>query len=119
MIEAGRVADPTGNWADTLAPALVRPCLRLSRADRPIGWWLLLMPCWWSAGLAAIAAGARGPNPRHVLLFLIGAIVMRGAGCTWNDLVDRDLDARVERTRSRPIPSGQVSVAGAIVFLVL
>ncbi len=115
----GSVADATGNWVDTGAPLWIRPYLRLTRLDRPIGWWLLLMPCWWSAGLAAIAAGAWVPNPWHVLLFLIGAIVMRGAGCTWNDLVDRDLDARVERTRSRPIPSGQVSVAGAVVFLVL
>jgi 4-hydroxybenzoate polyprenyltransferase len=116
---AGRVADATGNWVDTLAPAWTRPYLRLTRLDRPIGWWLLLMPCWWSAALAAIPAGKWGPDPWHVVLFLIGAIVMRGAGCTWNDLVDRDIDARVERTRSRPIPSGQVSVRAAIVFMVL
>ena len=120
MSEAtGRVADATGNWVDTSAPAWIRPYLRLTRLDRPIGWWLLLLPCWWSAALAAVAAGEWGPNPWHVLLFLIGAIVMRGAGCTWNDLVDRDIDARVERTRSRPIPSGQVTVRGAAVFLVL
>jgi 4-hydroxybenzoate polyprenyltransferase len=116
---AGRVADATGNWVDTVAPVWLRPYLRLTRLDRPIGWWLLLMPCWWSAALAAIPAGRWGPDPWHVLLFLVGAIVMRGAGCTWNDLVDRDIDARVERTRSRPIPSGQVSVAAAAVFLVL
>jgi 4-hydroxybenzoate polyprenyltransferase len=116
---AGRVADATGNWVDTLAPSWLRPYLRLTRLDRPIGWWLLLMPCWWSAALAAIPAGGWGPDPWHVLLFLVGAIVMRGAGCTWNDLVDRDIDARVERTRSRPIPSGQVSVPAAAVFLVL
>ena len=116
---AGRVADATGNWVDTLAPAWLRPYLRLTRLDRPIGWWLLLMPCWWSAALAAIPMRAWGPDPWHLLLFLIGAIVMRGAGCTWNDLVDRDIDARVERTRSRPIPSGQVSVRAAVVFLVL
>jgi 4-hydroxybenzoate polyprenyltransferase len=116
---AGRVADATGNWVDTLAPAWTRPYLRLTRLDRPIGWWLLLLPCWWSAALAAVAAGQWGPNPWHVLLFLTGAIVMRGAGCTWNDLVDRDIDARVERTRSRPIPSGQVSVTAAAAFLVL
>ncbi len=114
----GRVADSTGNWVDGLAPGWMRPYLRLSRFDRPIGAWLLLLPCWWSAGLAAIAAPARWPNPWHVILFFIGAFVMRGAGCTWNDIVDRDLDARVERTRSRPIPSGQVSVAGAAAFLV-
>ena len=116
---SGRVADATGNWVDTRAPAWIRPYLRLTRLDRPIGWWLLLLPCWWSAALAGIAAGAWGPDPWHVLLFLIGAIVMRGAGCTWNDLVDRDIDARVERTRSRPIPSGQVSVPAAVAFLVL
>src|SRR5438552_15530327 len=114
-----RVADSTGNWVDTLAPPWARPYLRLSRADRPIGAWLLLLPCWWSAGLAAIAAGHRYPNPWHVLLFFVGAFVMRGAGCTWNDIVDRDLDARVARTRSRPIPSGQVSIAGAGAFLVV
>jgi len=115
---AGRVADATGNWVDTRAPDWLKPYLRLTRLDRPIGWWLLLLPCWWSIALAAVADGAWGPNPWHVLLFLIGAIVMRGAGCTWNDLVDRDIDARVERTRSRPIPSGQISVPAAIVFLV-
>ena len=116
---AGRVADSSGNWVDSLAPAWARPYLRLARADRPIGSWLLLLPCWWSAALAAIAAGDRRPNLAHLALFAIGAVAMRGAGCTWNDLVDRDLDARVERTRSRPIPSGQVSVTAAAVFLVL
>jgi 4-hydroxybenzoate polyprenyltransferase len=116
---AGRVADSTGNWVDGIAPRWTRPYLRLARFDRPIGAWLLLMPCWWSAGLAGVSAGAAGPNPWHVLLFFIGAFVMRGAGCTWNDLVDRDLDARVERTRSRPIPSGQVSARAAAGFLVL
>ena len=119
MSEAGRVADSTGNWVDTLAPAWTRPYLRLARADRPIGAWLLLMPCWWSAGLAAVGAGAPYPNPWHVVLFFVGAFVMRGAGCTWNDIVDRNLDAKVARTRSRPIPSGQVSVKAAAVFLAL
>lgn len=115
----GRVADATGNWVDGRAPPWVRPYLRLARLDRPIGWWLLLLPCWWSAALAAIPSNGWGPNPWHVLLFLVGAIVMRGAGCTWNDLVDRDIDASVDRTRSRPIPSGQVSVTAAIGFLLL
>ncbi|MCC6890627.1 MAG: 4-hydroxybenzoate octaprenyltransferase [Hyphomicrobiales bacterium] len=114
---SGRVADSTGNWVDGLAPAWLRPYLRLARLDRPIGSWLLLIPCWWSAGLAAIHAG-QPVSPWHVLLFFIGAFAMRGAGCTWNDIVDRDLDGRVERTRSRPIPSGQVSVAAAATFLV-
>jgi 4-hydroxybenzoate polyprenyltransferase len=116
---SGRVADAIGNWVDHRAPAWVRPYLRLTRLDRPIGWWLLLLPCWWSAALAAIPAGRWGPDPWHVLLFLVGAIVMRGAGCTWNDLVDRDIDALVARTRSRPIPSGQVSVPAAYGFLLL
>jgi 4-hydroxybenzoate polyprenyltransferase len=115
---AGRVADSTGNWVDSRAPAWARPYLRLGRFDRPIGAWLLLLPCWWSAGLAAVRA-AEPINLRHTLLFFIGAFAMRGAGCTWNDIVDRDLDARVERTRSRPIPSGQVGVRGAAVFLLL
>jgi 4-hydroxybenzoate polyprenyltransferase len=115
---AGRVADSTGNWVDGFAPAWTRPYLRLARLDRPIGSWLLLMPCWWSAGLAAVAAGSN-VDLWHVVLFFVGAFAMRGAGCTWNDIVDRDLDARVERTRSRPIPSGQVTVATAAAFLVL
>ena len=115
---AGRVADSTGNWVDSLAPAWARPYLRLARLDRPIGSWLLLMPCWWSVGLAAVHA-REGVNLWYLVLFLVGAFAMRGAGCTWNDIVDRDLDARVERTRSRPIPSGQVTVAGAAAFLAL
>ncbi len=115
---AGRVADSTGNWVNGLAPAWTRPYLRLARLDRPIGSWLLLLPCWWSVGLAAVHAGTH-VNLWHLLLFFIGAFAMRGAGCTWNDIVNRDLDARVERTRSRPIPSGQVTVAAAAVFLAL
>jgi len=115
----GRVADATGNWVDSLAPVWMRPYLRLARLDRPIGSWLLLIPCWWSVGLAAVHSGQAIPNPWHLLLFFVGAFAMRGAGCTWNDLVDRDLDGRVERTRSRPIVSGQVSVAQAAGFLVL
>ncbi len=115
---AGRVADSTGNWVDGVAPAWARPYLRLARLDRPIGSWLLLMPCWWSVGLAAVHARSQ-VNVWHLLLFFIGAFAMRGAGCTWNDIVDRDLDARVERTRSRPIPSGQVTVASAAAFLLL
>ena len=94
------------------------PICGCSRLDRPIGSWLLLMPCWWSAALAAGIAGDIGRLPLVIVLFFIGAFVMRGAGCTWNDITDRDLDARVERTRSRPIPAGQVSVTQAVVFLV-
>jgi 4-hydroxybenzoate polyprenyltransferase len=113
---AGRVADSTGNWVDSHAPAWTRPYLRLARLDRPIGSWLLLLPCWWSLGLAAVQAG-EPVNVWHAILFFVGAFAMRGAGCTWNDIVDRDLDGLVERTRSRPIPSGQVSVAAAAAFL--
>src|SRR5215207_5791075 len=113
-----RVADATGNWVDTHAPAWSRPYLRLCRLDRPIGSWLLLMPCWWSAALSAGIAHDVTALPLTVLLFLIGAFAMRGAGCTWNDITDRDLDAKVERTRSRPIPAGQVSVIKALVFLI-
>jgi 4-hydroxybenzoate polyprenyltransferase len=112
----GRVADATGNWVDSLAPAYSRPYLRLARLDRPIGSWLLLMPCWWSVGLAGVNQD-RFPSVWHIVLFFIGAFAMRGAGCTWNDLVDRDLDEKVERTRSRPIPSKQVTVAQATLFM--
>jgi len=113
-----RVADATGNWVDTHAPSWSRPYLRLARFDRPIGSWLLLMPCWWSAALAAGIARDPGQLPLAIALFFIGAFVMRGAGCTWNDITDRDLDAKVERTLSRPIPAGQVSVPQAFAFLV-
>jgi 4-hydroxybenzoate polyprenyltransferase len=115
---ADRVADSTGNWVDWLAPGWLRPYLRLARFDRPIGSWLLLIPCWWSATLAALSAGAP-VNAGHVVLFFVGAFAMRGVGCTWNDIVDRDLDRLVERTRLRPIPSGAVTVASAAVFLAL
>src|ERR1700761_1715762 len=115
----GAAADATANWGDSIAPSWTRPYLRLSRLDRPIGSCLLLLRCWWSSALAAVAAHARAPNISHLILFFIGAFAMRGAGCTWNDIVDRDLDGAVERTRSRPIPSGQVSVAQAALFLVL
>ncbi len=114
-----RVSDATGNWVDTRAPLWSRPYLRLSRLDRPIGSWLLLMPCWWSAALAAGIAHDLRPLPLILVLFFVGAFAMRGAGCTWNDITDRDLDAMVERTRSRPIPAGHVSVAQAAGFLVL
>src|ERR1700759_1463398 len=115
---ATRVADATGNWVDTHAPSWSRPYLRLSRLDRPIGSWLLLMPCWWRAALSAGVAHRLDRLPLDLLLFFIGAFAMRGAGCTWNDITDRDLDAKVERTRSRPIPAGQVSVKAALAFLV-
>jgi 4-hydroxybenzoate polyprenyltransferase len=112
------VADaPRGNWVDSWAPATARPYLRMIRADRPIGTWLLLWPCWWSAALAAVATGDAAPNPWFLALFAIGAFVMRGAGCVYNDIVDKDIDGEVARTRSRPLPSGQVSVTAAKVFM--
>src|SRR4051812_29356022 len=115
---AVRVADAPGNWVDTAAPPWARPYLRLARYDRPIGSWLLLMPCWWSAALASGVAHDLSWLPLWIVLFFIGAFVMRGAGCTWNDISDRHLDGMVERTRSRPIPAGQVDVKQALVFMV-
>lgn len=117
----GRVADAVqGNWVDLRAPARTRPYLRLSRADRPIGTWLLLIPCWWGVLLAAAgdAAGLRPFDLWIVAGCALGAILMRGAGCTWNDLTDRDIDAAVARTRSRPLPSGQVTARQAAGWLV-
>jgi 4-hydroxybenzoate polyprenyltransferase len=107
------------HWVDHWLPVAARPYARLARLERPIGWWLLLLPGWWSIALAQVAAGGGLPDIRLLTLFLIGAIVMRGAGCTFNDIVDRDFDARVARTRSRPIPSGKVSLRQAQAFLVL
>jgi 4-hydroxybenzoate polyprenyltransferase len=112
------VPDATpGNWVDRLAPAAVKPYLRLARFDRPIGAWLLLFPAWWSQALAELSLGRPYPSLWYLALFLIGAFIMRGAGCTYNDIVDRDFDARVARTAARPIPSGQVSVPQAFAFL--
>ncbi len=116
----GRVADAVDrHWADRWIPERLRPFARLARLERPIGWWLLLLPGWWSIALAQVARGGGWPDFTLLALFLIGAVVMRGAGCTYNDLVDRDFDAQVARTRSRPIPSGRVSVPAAKAFLVL
>jgi 4-hydroxybenzoate polyprenyltransferase len=112
------VADSTGNWVDRSAPLWAVPYLRLMRADRPIGSWLLLLPCWWATALGAMAGNAPGPDLYLLILFGIGAVVMRGAGCAWNDIIDRDVDAQVARTRSRPIPSGQVTVKQALIFAI-
>ncbi len=118
--KTGQVADATDqNWVDRFAPAATRPYLRLSRADRPAGTWLLLIPCWWGLALA-VAADPMGGNLLDLWVAfacMIGAFLMRGAGCTWNDISDRHIDAQVARTKSRPIPSGQVSVRGAFIWL--
>lgn len=120
--EAEGIADRVaGNWVDTHAPEDLRPYLRLSRADRPIGTWLLLLPCWWGALLGALSAPE---SSRWLLVWIIlacalGAWLMRGAGCTWNDITDRDIDAQVERTRNRPLPAGQVSPREALIWMVL
>jgi len=115
----GRVRDAVDqSWVDHRAPPWARPYLRLARADRPIGTWLLLIPCWWGIALGAVATGWRWLDLWLVVGCAIGSFVMRGAGCTWNDITDRDFDARVARTRSRPIPSGQVTVRQAALFMV-
>ena len=117
----GQVSDAvSGNWVDQLAPRFTRPYLRLSRADRPIGTWLLLLPCWWGLGLAILADGQFALHDVWIFLSCaFGAFLMRGAGCTWNDITDRKIDGAVERTRSRPIPSGQVTVTQAIIWMIL
>ena len=104
-------------WLFRLAPAAAIPYLQLARLDRPVGYWLLVLPCWWSSALASLAT-YRPPALWQLVLFLVGAIVMRGAGSTYNDIVDRHLDAQVARTRDRPVASGRVSVASARAFLV-
>ncbi|OZA10575.1 MAG: 4-hydroxybenzoate polyprenyltransferase [Rhodobacterales bacterium 17-64-5] len=112
------VADaPKGNWVDLYAPAAARPYLRLSRADRPIGTWLLLIPCLWGIALAAVQDGFRAWDIWLALSCGAGAFLMRGAGCTWNDISDRKIDAAVARTRSRPLPSGAVTVQAALVWM--
>jgi 4-hydroxybenzoate polyprenyltransferase len=115
-------ADPndirSGDWVDRLLPRWAGPYARLARLDRPIGTWLLLFPGWWGIALASGSAGApRWPDPLLLALFALGAVVMRGAGCTLNDIADRDYDGRVARTRTRPIPSGRVSVRQAALFM--
>ena len=102
-------------WINKWAPVWLQPYLYLARLDRPIGTWLLLLPCWWSIALATPGM----PDLDTVFLFAVGAIIMRGAGCTLNDIVDRNFDGQVSRTAARPIPSGTVSVLQAIVFLLL
>ncbi len=115
------VADAVkGNWVDRFAPAPTRPYLRLSRADRPIGTWLLYLPCLWGLSLAMLATDSYSSHDLWTIgACAVGAFLMRGAGCTWNDITDRDIDGSVARTRSRPIPSGQVTVRGAVIWMVI
>ncbi|GHA30649.1 4-hydroxybenzoate octaprenyltransferase [Devosia pacifica] len=110
---------PRGNWVDSFAPDWLLPYARLARWDRPIGFWLLFWPCAFSLGMAAVADPGAGFDWVALILMFIGAILMRGAGCTFNDIVDRDIDAKVARTRLRPIPSGQVTRTNAVAFMVL
>lgn len=118
MSETTKIADAAAaSWVDNLPNSLI-PYAQLMRLDRSIGWWLLLLPCWWGLALAQIAAGGGLPDLWKAFLFLIGAIVMRGAGCTLNDIVDRNIDNKVERTRLRPLPAGLISVRSAFIFLV-
>ncbi|USG62156.1 4-hydroxybenzoate octaprenyltransferase [Sneathiella marina] len=105
------------NWVDLYAPVAIQPYLKLSRIDRPIGTWLLLFPGLWSIALAAPVGEI--PDLQLFILFGIGALVMRGAGCTLNDIADRDFDGQVERTRKRPLPSGQVTLMQAYLWLAL
>ena len=106
-----------GNWV-ARAPASMRPYLRLARADRPIGTWLLFIPCLWGLSLGAAAGFGGWISLYYAILFAIGSFVMRGAGCAYNDIVDRDFDAKVERTALRPIPAGEITVKQAWAFLV-
>jgi len=116
----GAVADaPPDNWVDRSAPTFSRPYLRLSRVDRPIGTWLLYVPCLWGLALAVLATDSYSARDLWTIVASgLGALLMRGAGCTWNDITDRDIDGSVARTRSRPIPSGQVTVRAALIWMV-
>lgn len=115
-----RVADaPTSNWVDRWAPLSWQPYLRLGRFDRPIGAWLLLFPCWWSQTLAQVNSSNHFPDFSYLALFAIGAFAMRASGCAYNDYVDRDIDARVQRTANRPLPAGQVLPEAALGFAIV
>ncbi len=101
------------NWVDAAAPAWAKPYLRLGRFDRPIGAWLLALPCWQSLTLGRAGMGYGREELLLFLLFMIGSFAMRGAGCAYNDIVDRDLDRQITRTAGRPVASGQISVGAA------
>jgi len=120
MTEPAAVSSPAdavrGSWVGR-APAFARPYLQLSRYDRPVGFWLLALPCLIGLVLARIPAGLVAEDGWLALLFVIGAVAMRGAGCTYNDILDRDIDAKVARTALRPLPSGAVTLKQAWVWL--
>ncbi|OLP54497.1 4-hydroxybenzoate polyprenyltransferase [Rhizobium rhizosphaerae] len=124
-LDNGRVADaPSKNWVYRALPRALWPHAQLARWDRPIGWQLLMWPCFWSAALAANVAAESGSSQPgrflwHLVLFFIGSVAMRGAGCTYNDLVDHELDASVARTRSRPLPAGRISRRNAKIFILV
>tara|TARA_A100001011_G_scaffold322045_1_gene343246 strand:+ start:471 stop:1442 length:972 start_codon:yes stop_codon:yes gene_type:complete len=108
------------NWVDSFFPKWAIPYLRLSRADRPSGTWLLLIPCWWGILLATNEKNNFGLEAYDFWLLTacsVGAFLMRGAGCTWNDILDKDFDQSVARTKSRPLPSGQVSISKALIWM--
>jgi 4-hydroxybenzoate polyprenyltransferase len=109
---------PSRNWVDRFAPKALQAYLRLGRFDRPIGIWLLLFPCWWSQTLAEVSSGAPFPNGTYLALFALGALAMRASGCAYNDYIDRDIDAKVQRTAGRPIPSGQIAPWSALAFTI-
>ena len=104
---------PKQGWVDRFVPPPARPYIRLARFDRPIGTWLLLFPCWWSIALATPG----WPSLLLVILFGLGAMIMRGAGCCFNDITDRHYDAQVARTADRPLPSGQMTVRQAVIWM--
>ncbi len=119
MNDASDIAQ--GDWIDRKVPAALQPYFRLARVDRPIGVWLLAIPCWWGLGLAftSVLGATLEEIGKLALLFLMGSFLMRGAGCTWNDILDRDIDAKVARTANRPLASGRLRLWHAAVFLVL
>ena len=116
---AGASDIPVGGWVDRLMPRWSHPYIRLARYDRPIGTWLLLFPCWWSIGMALATPGSHWSQAWLFAAFGLGALTMRGAGCTYNDIMDREFDAQVARTANRPLPAGDVTVRQAVAFLIL
>ena len=119
----GRVSDAKiTNWVANYCPLWSRPFLRLSRIDRPIGSWLLLIPCWWGLLIALLyKKGSLLTFDVFWIAFvcLLGSVLMRGAGCTWNDITDKDLDSQVARSKSRPLAAGLISLQASIIWLII